>query len=202
MEDIDRFIAEIIRIRRCIQVFVELFIEKESLKILTDVSSEVFAIMQRSMHDEILISLSRIYDGKNYRYKQEDRENLSQINLVSRYESFLTYDLKALRAETKGLVERISIKCYRDWKVAHNDKDTLLGKRGIIKHNIDSDAVISLLNVSLQLAIGIKAQVEQKETVTVPVMITDVYEGKGKVLIEKLRVLRTARQIPTIKYDR
>ena len=186
MEEIDRFIAEIVRIRRYVQIYIELFTENESINALENISSEVFGIIQKAMHDEILISLSRLYDGKGFEYKKEYRENLSQFNIVSQYEDVLTDTLNNLRAQTSDLFERINIKQYRDTKVAHNDKETLLGKNGIIKHNIDSKTVISLLETSLKLAIGIKSKVQQKENVSLPVMITECYEGKGKALIEKM----------------
>jgi hypothetical protein len=186
MNELDRFIAEIVRIRRCVQVYIELFTEEESIDVLTNVSGEVFAITQRSMHDEILISVSRLYDGKGFQYKGEMKENLSQINLVSQHKNILTEKLKNLREETRVLFEKLDIKDYRDEIVAHNNKDTLVGNNEIVKHNIDSDSLISLLDTSLSLIIGIKAELEQKQNVNVPDMINEKYEGIGKALINKL----------------
>ncbi len=193
MDELDRFIAEIVRIRRCVQVYIELFTEKKSIDVLANVSSEIFATIQRSMHDEILISVSRLYDGKGFQYKGQIKENLSQLNLVSQHEKIITGagDLKKLRGKTIDLFEKISIKDYRDKKVAHNNKDTLVGNNETVKHNIDSDSIISLLETSLSLIIGIKAELEQKKNVSVPVMINEKYEGKGRDLINKLLKTRS-----------
>ena len=172
MDKLDWFIAEIVRIRRYVQVYIELFTGKEPIDILTNVSSEVFAIVQRSMHDEILISVARLYEGK---------KNLSQLNLVSPHENILTDDLNKLREETRTLLDKIDIKDYRI-KVAHNINDT----DKIIKHNIDSETLILLLDTSLRLIIGLKAELKQEQNVSIPVMINEKYEGKGKALISML----------------
>lgn len=146
MDKLDWFITEIVRIRRSVQVYIELFTEKEPIDILTNISSEVFAIVQRSMHDEILISVARLYEGK---------DNLSQFNLVSPHKNILNDDLNKLREETGTLLKKIDIKNYRI-KVAHNNTDT----DKIVKHNIDSETLILLLDTSLSLIIGLKAELK------------------------------------------
>jgi len=182
MHELDRYIAEITRIRRTIQIYIELFTTKDSVNVLTKFSSNVFSVIQRSMHDEIVISLSRLYDGKG----DKKRENLSQLNLVSKHENVLTEKLKKIRQETTNLLNLINIKSYRDTKVAHNNKDTLTGKNGVVKHNMNSEEIIVLLEKSLSLIIGIKAQLEKKDSVSIPVMLTETYENKGLQFIEKI----------------
>lgn len=186
MNELDRYIAEIVRVRRSIQLYIELFTKDESVHVLNDFSGDVFGVLQRSLHDEIIISLSRLFDGKHFIYKKEKKENLSQLNLVSKYDSLLTDRHNKLRRKTKELLEHIDLKDYRDWKVAHNDKDTITGKNGVIKHNIDSETVISLLEKSLSLIIDIKSKVEKKESVSVPVILTEKYEGKGTKFVDKI----------------
>ena len=83
-------------------------------------------------------------------------------------------------------MEKIKIKDYRHKKVAHNDKDTLLDKNKLIKHNIDSETLILLLDTSLRLIIGLKAELKQEQNVSIPVIINEKYEGKGKALITML----------------
>ena len=186
MEELDRFICELMRIRRCIQVYVELYTLPKSTDVLNKFAGDVFGVIQRSMHDEIILSISRLYDGKEYKRGGEIYENLSQLNVVSKYENLLTEKLKRLREETSTLLNNIEIKTYRDWKCAHNEKETSLGKRGTISHKITSENIIALIEKSLELIIGIKSEIEKSESVSIPVMLNEKYEGKGKAFVQKL----------------
>lgn len=174
MNEIDWFIYEITRLRRSVQVYTELFTEKVPVEVLTSVSSEVFAIMQRAMHDEILISVTRLYGGK---------DNLSQFYIVSKHKSLLTDELAQLRNQTGELFKRLDIKDYRDTKIAHNDRTIHPFGGEIVKHNIDSHTLISLLETSLKLIIDIKLLLGNN---SLPVRVNEKYERKGKELIEKL----------------
>jgi hypothetical protein len=188
VDELDRFISELLRIRRLIQIYSELFSE-ESVDALIEFSSDVFGVIQRSMHDEIVISLSRIYDGKGYDRKKVFSENLSQRNLVSKYKSILMDNekLRNLKEETTVLLKKIDIKKYRDTKVSHNDKLTMLERIGAEKHKITFDAVVSLIEKSLDLIIGIKSEVKKMTNVSLPVNIMEKYEGKGINFICKIK---------------
>ncbi|GAB2873865.1 hypothetical protein ACCI51_06200 [Microbulbifer echini] len=174
MSDLDWFVYETTRIRRVVQTYLELFIDKHSVETLTNTASEVFAIIQRSMHDEILISLSRLYEGK---------EQLSQYSLVSKYKEVLTDSLEELKLQTGELFEKLDLKDYRNSKVAHNSREVYPFNGKIIKHSIDSEILISLLETSQKLIIGIKLELGKN---SLPVMINEKYEGKGSKLVQKL----------------
>lgn len=79
MEDLDRYIVELSRVRRAIQIYSELFDSSESVDVLSNFSGEVFGVIQRSMHDEIVMSLARLFDKEKY---NDEKEHLSQRNLV------------------------------------------------------------------------------------------------------------------------
>lgn len=187
MNEIDRYIAEVIRIRRNIQLLIELFTEDDSRNVLLSVAGEVFESINRAMHDEIIMSVSRLFDSDSYEVKNKKLEYLSQRNLVSKYESYLNDDLRKLREETTRLLTEIDIKNYRDLIIAHNDKATLIGQSSTVKHNISSDKILSLLDTSMRLMIGIKSSILNTEQVSILSNLNEKYVGKGKDLIEKLK---------------
>ncbi len=66
MDEFNRYLAEAIRVRRSIQVYCEMFDSEESVNILSSKSLEVSVIIKRAMHDEILLSLARLFDSEGY----------------------------------------------------------------------------------------------------------------------------------------
>ncbi len=187
MNDLDRYISEITRVRRIVQIYIELFSSSETVEILTEFSPIIFSVFQRSLHDEILMSLSRLFDSNGYGTNQGVQEYLSQKNLVDNNKGILTDKLKKLKEETTELLEHIDIKSYRHLKIAHNDKVTMLGENSVIKHNIDSESIISLLEKSTELIIGINSEIQKSDTISIPVNFNEKYEGKGKDFISKIK---------------
>jgi|TARA_R110000851_G_scaffold269323_1_gene421998 hypothetical protein len=187
LNEIDRYISEAVRVRRAVQVYDELFCSKESVAALIDTAGEVFGVMQRALHDEILISFSRLFDSDGYKTKNGTQAYLSQLNIVKRHESLLTDDLKNLRERTTCLWKKLDLKKYRDLKVAHNDKAIFFGKSGPVKHGITSDLAKELLDVSIRLMISLKREITRSEKVALPVNPQEAYQGKGLDLIGKLK---------------
>ncbi len=187
MDDIYRFIGEALRIRRTIQVFSELFESAESIDVLSKNSIEVAFILKRSMHDEILISLSRLYDSAFFKNGGVSIERLSQLNLLEKYSASVTAEISALRAETKRLWEEVSIKNYRDLRVAHNDKAILIGKSPPIKHNISFESAIMLSETSITLMIKLIVSISGNSQVPLQENIEEKYIGKGKAFVARFR---------------
>ncbi len=187
LADIDRYIAEAIRIRRAIQVYDELYCSKEAAEVLLNTSGHVFGVLQRALHDEIVISLSRLFDSLGYGKGDDRQDYLSQFNIVKANESILTEQEQELRRRTAGLSEKIDIKNYRDLKVAHNDRQSLVAPVRPVKHGLSSKKVKELIDVSIQLMVGIKLQTTGSEKVSLPVNLDEKYEGYALELVGKLK---------------
>jgi hypothetical protein len=188
LADIDRYIGEAIRIRRAIQVYDELYCSEESVSILLDKAGLVFGVFQRALHDEIVISLSRLFDSPGYNPKQGPREDyLSQVNIVEASESLLTEEEQKLRKRTANLKEEIDIKNYRNLRIAHNDKESLVASDKAVKHALTSEKVKELLDVSIQLMVSIKANITGSEEVSLPVNLAEKYEGYAFQLVDRLK---------------
>ncbi|WP_238107833.1 hypothetical protein [Shewanella metallivivens] len=86
MDEFNRYLAEAIRVRRSIQVYRELFDSEESVNVLSSKSLEVSVIIKRALHDEILLSLARLFDSQGYNNNKELLEYLSQRNLVLQHQ--------------------------------------------------------------------------------------------------------------------
>ena len=151
---------------------------------LSNFSGEVFGVIQRSLHDEIVMSLARLFDKEKY---NDEKEHLSQRNLVLKYEVYLSEKLKTIRNETRELLEEINIKTYRHAKLAHNDKPTLLGTSPKIKHNITSIKVITLIEKSQELVLGLKAEILKTNLVSIKADISKKYVGFGFEFVNKIK---------------
>ncbi len=187
MEDIDRYIIEAIRLRRAVVLYSELFEHKSSVSVLSDKAGMAFSIIQRSMHDEIIISLSRLFDTDFYEHKNQKFEYLSQRNIVQKYQDSLTDSAKMHRGQTASLKQEINIQDYRNLKVAHNDKPTLVSSDGSVKHGISSSKVLDLLDHSVQLMLCLKSTLSNQAEVSVPVDLNNKFVGVGSELVAKLR---------------
>lgn len=187
MEDIDRYIIEATRIRRVVVLYSEFFENESSVSVLSEKAGKAFSVIQRSMHDEILISLSRLFDTDCYETKSRKYEYLSQRNIVQKYQASLTENAKIHRDETTKLEEEINIQDYRDLKVAHNDKPTLVSSGSSVKHGISSSKVLDLLDHSIQLMLCLKSSLSNQAEVSVPVNLNNKFEGIGNELVAKLR---------------
>ncbi|MEI8656457.1 AbiU2 domain-containing protein [Vibrio sp. Hal054] len=188
MEDLDRYIIEATRVRRAIVVYSEMFGTAESVNTLNKSAGEAFSIIQRAMHDEIVMSLSRLFDSKGYENKGEVLEYLSQYNMVSMYEAHLNDRSKKLRKLTGKIINKLAFKPYRNLKIAHNDKAQLLGATTTVKHNITSSRVLLLIDLSLNLMISIKASKLNSTAVSVPVNLSNKYVGVGSSVVNKMKI--------------
>jgi len=184
MDDINRYLAEAIRIRRTIQVYSELFNSKEATEVLTEKALQISSIFKRSMHDEILISFSRLFDSNGYKIKGETEEYLSQINIVSKHEEKLSENAKALRARTSELWSQMEVKNYRDLKIAHNNKAILTGKVESISHNVSFDTAAELIDTSIQLMLELKSLLNEP---SISVNLNEKYIGIGNEFIGLLK---------------
>lgn len=187
MEEFDLYIIEATRVRRAVVVYSEMFASSDSVAELNKSASRAFSIIQRSMHDEILMSLSRLFDGSGYKSKGSNRAYLSQYNLVSKYDEFLDPKGQKLKAISSKLLSRLSFKSYRDLKVAHNDKETLLTANSSIKHEITSRKVLLLLDVTIQLMLNLKTTISKSDKISIPVNLNDKYDGVGTLVVNKMK---------------
>jgi len=187
MEDLDRYIVEITRVRRNVQIYIELFCSNDSVKILTDFSPDIFKVFQRTLHDDIVLSVARLFYGDKFENNGKKLEYLTQYNIMNKHKNILTDELKKLRKKTTELLEKIDIKNYRDLKIAHNDKDTMLLKNGVIKHNIDTESISSLLEKSCKLILGLKSVLTKSVEVRTWINPYDIYEEKGNSFVKKIK---------------
>ncbi|NRF17538.1 hypothetical protein [Vibrio coralliilyticus] len=188
MEDLDRYIIEATRVRRAIVVYSEMFGTAESVRVLNKSAGEAFSIIQRAMHDEIVISLSRLFDSRGYEHRGEVLEYLSQYNIVSKYEAHLNERGKRLRRLTGKIINRLAFKPYRSLKIAHNDKALFLGHTPKIKHNITSYRVLLLIDLSISIVVSIKASVLNTSTVSLPVNLSNKYVGIGSGVVNRMKI--------------
>lgn len=183
MHEIQRYVSEAMRVRRVVQIYFELYESQESIDLLMSASTEVCVAIRRSMHDEILISLARLFDGEKY----NGYEYLSQRNLVNNHISSMNLELTELRNKTSSLWKEIAVKEYRDFKVAHNDKNTIMGLSQEIKHNISFEKVVQLLETSIILVLKLQSSITGKETIEVWSNLNDKCIGEGTKFVSKLK---------------
>jgi hypothetical protein len=62
IENVNRLKGEIERIMRSVVLYDKFFVAQECVSRLNQVDMAAFSIIQRAMHDEIVISLSRLLD--------------------------------------------------------------------------------------------------------------------------------------------
>lgn len=165
-------------------MYSEVFDSRDAIDTLSDKSIEFTAIIKRSMHDEILMSISRLFDSDGYSTKNGNIEYLSQRNVILGHEHLLNEDLKALRAKTSKLWAEVEVKQYRDFKLAHNDKELLLGSKESVKHKVTFQSAIDLIETSMKLVLGIMV-----ETGNTSVMsnLNEKYEGVGDSFIMSIQ---------------
>ena len=183
ISDLDRFYQEIVRIERNTRIYDELYCGDKSYEILTEFAPEVFAVMQKALNDEIILSLSKAFDGmgmKNFEY-------LSQRNLTGRYMDFISPELTALRDRTTNVWKELNIRDYRNTILAHNDRKTLIGESEAPKHSVETAKVLELLIASRSYISGIKINVfGGQQSVSIPVNPNVNYQGYGSQFVNKL----------------
>ncbi|MGL6403983.1 hypothetical protein ACSZM0_09575 [Aeromonas hydrophila] len=73
MTDLDRFIIELDRVKTLVHFYDELYGSDETINVLNKLSPQGIQIIQRSLHDDILMSIARVlYDGQCYKYKKSN----------------------------------------------------------------------------------------------------------------------------------
>ena len=187
MEDINRYVSESMRVRRTIQVYSEFFDSREAIDILSEASIEVSAIIQRSLHDEIIISLARLFDTDSYTRSGITNEYLSQRNILEKYTDAITPEIQDLKDKTTKLRKEADIRNYRDLKIAHNIKDLMTGKMPNIKHNISFESAVNLVETSVSLMIKLMSSLSGNNQVSVYANIDEKYISKGKSFIDRLK---------------
>ncbi|MGL6258563.1 hypothetical protein [Vibrio sp. WXL210] len=184
MDEFNRYLSEAIRIRRSIQVYSEIFDSREAIDTLSAKSLEFTTVIKRSMHDEILISLARLFDSDGYKLNGEILEYLSQRNLVLQHEQFLDDRLDKLRNKTADIWRDLRVKTYRDIKLAHNDKATLFNCEQSPGHNVTFESASELIDTSIALVVGLMANSGQ---LSVKSDLNNIYKNVGSRFIESIK---------------
>ncbi len=187
--ELKRFVVECVRIRRTLQVYREFFESNDSANILLNAQEDVAFIIKRAMHDEIIISISRLYDGYGYKTKAASFEYLSQINLIGtllKKYNIPSKEMSPLRTKAKQILDEIDIKSYRDRVIAHNDKEILMGEDSV-KHKATFQKLIDLTETSTLLAIKPQSILQKNEQVEFWQDPNDKFIGKGKRFLERIK---------------
>ena len=177
MDELDRYLYEINRIQKNVNLYHDLFCEDENRQTLNKFNDHIFSVFQRSLNTEIILSVAKAFDTDGYEYRNEKHEYLSQYNLVKKYESHLNAVLIKLRNKTIDIRGKLDIKSYRDFFLTHNNKLVMLGKLEPPKHLIETDILLELLQASYDLIYELRLVsfgIEPKDTVTRPVKYTSV----------------------------
>lgn len=167
MLDIDGFIFELDRLITAVHFYDEVYCNEDGVNAISSLSLEAAKIIQRSIHNDIVLSTARlVFDGKGFNSSEGTRENLSQYNLVCNYKEHIDPELEKHRTTIAALKKKFDTKSYRDLVIAHNDKPTITGKISIPKHKIDTKTLLNLLDESRSLMFGIRLKVAKnnKET--------------------------------------
>jgi hypothetical protein len=188
MLDLDRFIIELNRVTKVVHFYDEIYGQEDSIKVLTSLSRDAAFIIQRSVHNDIIMSVScLLYDGEAV-----GNENLSLRNLSQKYSNYIDAELEKSRDKIKKVKEKLDIKSFRDRTLAHKDKATLIGEREFPKHNIETSDLLNLLNEARILTFGIrrKLAVENEET-RLPIANGSVnWSGVGYRFIQSIRKMK------------
>lgn len=184
MNEFNKYLTEAIRVRRTIQVYSEIFDSRDAIDTLSEKSIEFTSILKRSMHDEILISLARLFDTDGYDTKNGKLEYLSQRNLILANESLLNEELIGIRNKTTEIWALVKIKNYRDFKLAHNDKEQLLGSKKAAKHNVSFESAVELVETSIRLILGLMAASGHS---SINSNLNEKYEGVGAKFIASIQ---------------
>lgn len=167
MLDIDRFIFELDRLITTVHFYDEVYCNEDGVNAISSLSLEATKIIQRSIHNDIVISTARlVFDGKDFKSHEGARENLSQYNLACNYKEHIDNELEKHRSKITTLKNKINIKSYRDLVIAHNDKPTITEQTPDPKHKIDTKTLLNLLGESRSLMLGIRLKVAKKNEET------------------------------------
>ncbi|TMN44299.1 hypothetical protein [Pseudoalteromonas sp. S2755] len=197
MLDIDRFIVELDRLTTAVYFYDEIYGEQETIKIISGLSSEATRIIQRSLHNDIVMSLARLlYDGENYKTSEATYEYLSQYHLAKKYASYIDHGLQNHRDEIAEIKASLNVKDYRDLVLAHNDKATLTGENDHPKHNLETEVLLRILRLSRTLFFGVRLKLaKERGEQSLPITDGNVHRnGVGTNFLKNIEnITRQAR---------
>ncbi|MDO9620270.1 MAG: hypothetical protein Q7J43_21605 [Pseudomonas sp.] len=190
MLDIDRFIFELDRLITAVHFYDEVYCNEDGVNAISSLSLEAAKIIQRSIHNDIVLSTARlVFDGKDFNSSEGARENLSQYNLACNYKEHIDPELEKHRTTIAALKNKVDIKSYRDLVIAHNDKPTITGQMPTPKHKIDTKTLLNLLDESRSLMFGIRLKVaKNNEETYLPVTDGKVKRcGVGREFVRRIK---------------
>jgi hypothetical protein len=190
MLDLDRFILELDRLTTAVYFYDEIFGEQETLKIFAGLSSEATRIIQRSLHNDIVMTLARLlFDSEHYKTSEVTYEYLSLYNLARKYSSYIDQELQSHRDEIAKIKRSLKVKDYRDLVLAHNDKATLTGINVHPMHNLETEVLLRILWLSRALIFGVRLKLaEEQGEQTLPVTDGQVHRnGVGTNFLQNIQ---------------
>lgn len=197
MLDLDRFIVELDRLTTAVYFYDEIYGEQETIKILSGLSTEATRIIQRSLHNDIVMSLARLlYDGEHYKTSEATHEYLSQYNLAKKYAGYIDQELRSNRDEIAAIKKSLNVKDYRDLVLAHNDKATLTGESDHPKHKLETEVLLRILRLSRALFFGVRLKLaKERGEQSLPITDGNVYRnGVGTNFLKNIEnITRQAR---------
>jgi len=122
-------------------LYQELFGSKDSVKVLNNSYPEVFGIIQRAMHFEIVCRISALFDPAS----TKSDKNLTLDYLLEVCGNKASKDLFLEAESVKYDSKRTGIKGLRNKAYAHNDLKKCFGK-GVFATNISYKILIQLLD--------------------------------------------------------
>ncbi|HAU4889824.1 AbiU2 domain-containing protein [Aeromonas hydrophila] len=191
MTDLDKFIIEVDRVIALVHFYDELYGSDETINVLNNLSPQGIQIIQRSLHDDIIMSIERLFDGNGYEQGGAKFEYLSLYNIVNSYQRFWDEDTNQQREKIGSIKNSMNIKNYRNLVLAHADKSVYVGSDQHPKHRMSTALLIELLRETRQLTFDMRYRLmlEMGEN-TLPVSDGNVNRsGCGTNMIRNLKRL-------------
>lgn len=193
MLDLDKFIIELGRLTTLVYFYDEVYGQKETIDTFASLSYKAAEIIQISLHNDIVMTLSRlIFDSDAYKGRKTQHEYLSLFNLRLKYQAYICPELEQYRNEVCKIKQTLNVKEYRDLIIAHSDKLTITGAIEHPKHNLNTAVLLDLLHKTRLFAFGIRVKVAHDNgEKTLPVTSCDVYRnGVGSTFIRNINKLK------------
>ena len=158
--ELDKIICEL---NVVVNLYEELYGNKENVQFLNRTSPHTFSVFQKSMFFEIICRLSALFDPPGNKDK-----NLTLEYLLEKYKNKINKEIYLEAESIKYDFSKTHIKAYRNKVYAHYDLKKYLGKKQIAT-NISYKAVNDILkNLStLIVKIGLHVGVIDKEQILV-----------------------------------
>jgi len=158
--ELDKIICEL---NVVVNLYEELYGDKENVQFLNQTSPHTFAIFQKSMFFEIICRLSAIFDSAGNKEK-----NLTLEYLLEKYEGKINKEIYLEAESIKYDFSKTKIKSYRNKVYAHFDLKKYLGTRQIAT-NISYETINNILKnlSSLVVKMGLHVGAIDKEQILV-----------------------------------